>query len=376
MKEIKFSKKAINCNESGTIKLTPVINKLRNEGKNIISFAVGEPDLDTPNEIKNETINAINNNKTRYSSVSGITELKNKIAEKENVNNNNIIITNGSKQGLFELFQILLDKDDEIIIPRPYWVSYEEQIKLANGNCIFSDTINHQLNINDIKSKITNKTKAIIINSCNNPTGAVYNLDDLNIIKKLSDEFGFFIIMDDAYEDLIYEGQKHNLKLDKNTILVKTFSKSFSMTGFRIGYIIANQEIIKTMNKLQSHITGNVNTFSQYGAIKCFDIYEQETKKRKELYQKRRDLAYNLCCEIFDCVKPQGAFYLFPDVSNKLNDKNGKTSFELTQNLLNKALVAVIPGEVFGVNNHLRISFACSDEDIIEGFRRIKEILG
>ena len=371
-KEMKLSKRAINCNESKSNKFTPLINKLKKEGKDIISFAVGESDLNTPELIKNETILAIKNNKTKYSPVSGITQLKERIAKKEKVNIENIIITNGSKQGLFEIFQMILNDFDEVIIPVPYWPSYSEQIKLTKGKCIYSNTINHQLNIKDIKNKINEKTKAIVINSPNNPTGAVYNNEDINEIIALSQKNNFYVIYDGAYEDLNYIDEKLNLKLNKYLIQVKSFSKNFSMSGFRLGYVIASKKIISNLNKIQSHITGNVNTFSQYGAIKSFDIYSDETEKRKNIFKKKRNLAYSLCSEIFDCIKPQGGFYLFPDVSNKLN---GKTTEEFTEMLLTKANVLVMPGTIFGMKNHIRISYTCSENEIIEGFSRIKKCL-
>jgi aspartate aminotransferase len=369
---MKLSDKAINCNESETVKYTPLINKLKREGKDIISFAVGEADINTPECIKEETINAIKNNKTKYSAVSGLISLKKIIAKKEKVKIKNIIITNGSKQGLYEVFQTILNKNDEVIIPVPYWVNYKEQIKFSEGKCIFSNTSNHQLNIKDIKNKITSKTKAIVINSPNNPSGAIYHKKDLEEIKKLSQKNKFYVIYDDAYEDLNYSGEKSNFVLDNNSISIKSFSKSFSMGGFRIGYVIASDEIIYNLNKIQSHITGNVNTFSQYGAIKSFEIYSDEIKKRKKIFQKKRDLAYSLCKEIFNCIKPHGAFYLFPEVSNKLK---GQTVEEFTKMLLTKANVLVMPGTIFGMKKHIRISYTCSMNDIREGFSRIKKYL-
>ncbi|MFH1439488.1 MAG: pyridoxal phosphate-dependent aminotransferase [Candidatus Woesearchaeota archaeon] len=396
---MKLSKRAVECNESGTVKFMAILNALRAEGKDIIDFTAGQPDLAPPKEIINATKKALDNKKTRYCIVAGIIELRKKIADKlkkekgADYDGNNIIITNGAKQALYNIFQVICNHGDEVIIPKPCWVSFPEQVKLAGGKPVFVDTNNKfQLDIEKIKKAITKKTKAIIINSPSNPTGAVFRKEDLLEIAKLAVENDFLIISDDTYDQLVYDDiECFNVlscsdksianKLRKNTIIVNSLSKTFSMTGFRIGYAAAEKEIIDAINRMQSHLTGNVCTFVQYGALAAFDVPEKELEKRSLLFQKRRDLAFRLASELFYCVKPQGAFYLFVDarkyLSGELSDNNIiKTSEQLAEYILNKAGVAMVAGESFGMSGYLRISYSCDEKTIKEGFKRINKVLG
>jgi aspartate aminotransferase len=382
---MKISDRADAINESSTTQFTAIIAKLRKEGKDVIDMAVGEPDLETPINIIDATKKALDDKKTRYSVVSGILELKKSICKRFSENDldyspENILICNGAKQALYTIFQTMCDPGDEVIIQVPYWVSFSEQVKLAGAIPVYVDTINDQPDIKKIKESITKNTKAIVLNSPNNPTGAVYKRNDMEAIASIAVENDLFVISDESYDSLVYDGMKNisiaslNEEIKKRTFVVKTFSKEFSMTGFRVGYVAAEKGLVSAMNKLQGHITGNVCTFAQHGAISAFDMGKEEIEKRTLLFQKKRDLAYKRARELFECTKPEGAFYLFLDVKNILDDKI-KTSEDFSAWLLEKAHVAVVPGEAFGSPGHIRLSYANSEENIIKGWDRIDKIL-
>jgi len=384
--KIKLSKRVLNIKESGTLKFTPIIADLRRKGKKIVDFAAGEPDFSPFPEIISATKNALDKNKTKYSNVSGIKELKEAIV-KELKNSGlsydikNVLVSNGAKQALYNTFQTICNPGDEVIVFRPYWPTFAEQIKLAGAKPVFVDTDKElQLDLEKIKKAITKKTKAIIINSPNNPSGAVYGKKTLLAVCNLALIHKLYLVSDECYEMLVYDGLKHvsvaslSKKIKENTITIKSFSKSFSMTGFRIGFVVAEQDIIKHMAKLQGHLTGNVSTFSQYGALAAFKIKKKKLEETRILFEKRRYLAYRLAKHFFDCAKPEGAFYLFPNIKNCLNS-NMNTAEDFSMKLLKKAGVAVVPGEVFGMPGHVRISYAASEKDIREGFKRIGDFL-
>jgi aspartate aminotransferase len=381
-----LSIKINNITESGTIKFTPILKKLRAGGKDIISFSVGELDFDTPQDIINATRKALDEKRTRYDASSGIKELKIEICQKLHRDNHigcseeNIIVSNGSKQSLYSAFQVLLNPNDEVIVPVPYWVTYSEQIKCADGNPVFADTYGFHLDAAKIEECITDKTKAIVINSPNNPSGAVYRKNDLKKIADLALAHDLFIISDEPYEKIIYDGETHNSissfndEIKERTITINSFSKTYAMTGFRVGYMCAPLDIIKQVDKFQGHLTGNVCTFAQYGAIAALNMDQSFLHDWIKELQARRDYAYKRAKELFDCEKPRGAFYLFPNVSTVLNNKK-QSSEELCSDILEKANVAVIPGDTFGMKNHIRISYACPMQKLEEGFDRMEKIL-
>jgi len=383
---LKLSDRIHNITGSKSIGLAAIVDDMRSNGQKIISFNVGEPDFNTPSAIIQATKQALDDNQTRYSLVAGLKDLREALARKLNKNNGlnitskNILLGSGSKHILYSIFQTICDIGDEVIIPRPYWVTFPESVKLAGGKPVFVETVENQLSVALIEQAITKKTKAILINGPNNPTGAIYPEAILREIAALAKKHDFFIISDDAYELLTYDNLKHvsiaSFDEDsfKRTLTVQTFSKSYCMTGFRIGYLVAGIEVINGVNKLHSHLTGNNVTFAQYGAIAALEMPQSELDKMRATMEKRRDLAYQLCREIFDVVKPQGAFYLWPKVEQLFGEKF-QNSDQLAEYILKEAQVAVLPGSAFGDDRHLRFSFACSEEDIREGFRKIKEIL-
>jgi len=376
---MKLSDKINSIAGSKTVAFTTLIQQLRREGRKIIDLAVGEPQFDAPAPVIDATKNALDAQKTRYGPVNGITELRTLLtAQFSGYKSENILVTNGSKQALFMIFQVICDPADEVIVPAPYWVSFIEQIKLAGGRPVAVATQNHQLDCAAIERAVTPRTKAILINSPNNPSGAVYPMADLQKIARLADDRNLFIIADEAYQAFVYDGKAHESMFGiepvrKRVIVTRSFSKSYSMTGFRIGYIAAPQEVIAALSKIQSHLSGNVCTFAQYGALAALSLDDRLLSNRTAELQQKRDAAYQTVSALFDCIKPQGAFYLFPDVSGAL--KKNETSQALAERLLKQAGVAVVAGEAFGMAGHLRLSFAVSDENLRHGLERIAEVL-
>ena len=376
---MKLSDKIESMEGSKTVAFTALIQQLRQEGREIIDLAVGEPQFDTPAPVVDATKKALDAQKTRYSPVNGIAELRAQLADRfSGYDAENILLTNGSKQSLYMIFQVLCDPSDEVIIPVPYWVSFVEQVKLAGGRPVPVATKDYQLNCEAIEAAVTPRTKAILINSPNNPSGVLYPMADLQKIAQLADDHDLFIIADEAYDAFVYDGSVHTSMFDIETarnrvIVTRSFSKSYSMTGFRIGYVAAPDRIIAALSKIQSHLSGNVCTFAQYGALAALSLDEHFLIDRQVELQQKRDMAFQYVSKLFDCIKPQGAFYLFPDVSAVL--KNNETSEALARRILKQAGVAVVAGEAFGMAKHLRISFAVSEENLKNGLERIAEVL-
>jgi aspartate aminotransferase len=288
------------------------------------------------------------------------------------------MISNGSKQCLYAMFQVICNPLDEVIIPRPYWVSFPQQVKLAGGRPVFVDTCNHQLDCGKIERAITPKTRAILINSPNNPTGAVYPAEDLAGIAKIALERDLYLISDEAYSLFVYDGLKAASLFSFEDIrhlliITRSFSKNYGMTGFRVGYIAAPHEFIRAVAGLQSHMTGNVCTFAQHGALAALAVDDHELEEWRAAMERKRDYAYQRVAELFDCLKPRGAFYLYPDVKRHLKD--GMTSAEFAGRLLENCGVAVVPGEVFGMGGHIRISYAVCEDRLVSGFEKIAEAL-
>ena len=365
--------------ESQTVQFTRLLQHLRRQGREVIDLAVGEPQFNTPPPVIDATKRALDDGRTRYGTVSGLQELKSGLAGQfEGYDGGNIIISNGSKQCLFSIFQVLCNPSDEVIIPRPYWVSFPQQVIIAGGKPVFVDTRNHQLDCEALKGALSNKTRAILINSPNNPTGAVYPAKELEKIARMALEHELYIISDEAYGVFVYEGMKAESLFDfkmirDRLVVIRSFSKAFSMTGFRIGYMAASSDIITAVGRLQSHLTGNTCTFAQYGALAALDMDESIVAGWRTELEKKRDYAFGRTKKLFDCIKPRGAFYLFPDVRQHL--KSGMTAVDFAARLLENYGVAVVPGEAFGLPGHIRISYAVSEENLVSGFNKIAEAL-
>jgi aspartate aminotransferase len=364
---------------SGTTLFTTLIKDLRDAGRDVVDLAVGEPDFAVDPPVVDATRQALENGATRYGPIAGLPDLREKLArEFEGYRSHNIIVTNGAKQGLFEIFQIICGEGREVIVPTPCWVSFEHQIRVAGGVPIFVKTVQHQLDVDALAKAITPRTAAILVNSPNNPTGAVYTRTDLMRVAELCRQNDLWLVSDEAYAGFVYGARTLVSpfcfpEIRPQLMVVRSFSKTYAMTGFRIGYVAAPEELIARLTTLQSHLTGNVCSFAQHGALRAASISEPILAQRRSDFEGRRNLAVALCKELFDLIEPEGAFYLFPRIDRY------RTRFaddrELARYLLEKANVAVVPGAFFGAPGHLRISFAASSDRLIEAFARLKDVL-
>lgn len=391
-----LSKKAQNVKPSSTLAITARAKELKALGLDVVGFGAGEPDFNTPDHINQAAITAINNGFTKYTPASGIVDLKKAISKKFkdfnkiNYDVNQIVISNGGKHSLTNIFEAIINPDDEVIIPSPYWLSYPEIVKLAGGAPVFVETSkdnDFKITPSQLADACNEKTKAFILNSPNNPTGVVYTKDELEAIAKVVVEKDIYVISDEIYEYLIYNGQEHvsiaslNDEIYKRTITCSGVSKSYAMTGWRIGYTGSSVEIAKLMASIQSHQTSNPNSVAQVAAVEALngsqDAVEsmriEFNKRRKQILESINSMPY------IDGIHPQGAFYVFIDCS-KVLDKTYKgsliaTTNELARILLDDFNVAVVPCMDFGFADYIRLSYAISMEQIDKGMTRIKEFL-
>jgi aspartate aminotransferase len=388
-----FSKKALLLEESPTFALEKKADELdsllKKEGSSVIRFGIGQPDFNTPNNIKDAAKKAIDENKTKYTSSTGIIELKQAIAIKFKNDNDidydikNIFAGNGAKQVLDVIMRTFINSGDVVIVPKPYWVSYAQQVILSGGEPVFVNfNKDLKLDINDFNDMVKNnskKIKLLILNSPNNPTGAVYSKKELEDIGEICVKNNIYIISDEVYENFIYGSVKHfsiasfSDELKHITITVNAVSKTYAMTGWRIGYCAADSSIIKQMTKIQDQSASNPCTPAQWAAVEAIGGNQDSVELMRKEYEKRRDLVYKRLNKIsgIKCNLPEGAFYVFPEVSGLFNDKI-KNAFELAGQFLEQAKVAVVPGSAFGNDNFIRISYATSLEKIEEGMNRIE----
>ena len=393
---MKLSKLARTLKPSATLAITAKAKELRSKGIDIIGFGAGEPDFDTPENIKLAAKESIDAGFTKYTAAGGILELKEAIRDrilndyKIEYKNNEILVGSGAKHVLYNLFNVLVDEGDEVLIPAPYWVSYPEQVKISGGTPIILNTSQEdgfKITKEQIKSKCTDKTKILVLNYPSNPTGSTYTKDELLEIADVAKEKNLIVLSDEIYDKIIYSGEQHvsfpQLSQDakERTILVNGVSKTYSMTGWRIGYAAGNSSVISAMNNLSGQSTSNPTSISQKAAIEAFSGNQDKVKEMLVEFGTRKDYISSFLNNIIGvkCYVPMGAFYVFPDISYYFGKKfRGKTisnSIELTDFLLDEGKVAVVPGIEFGSDNHIRISYATSMKDIIEGTKRIKESL-
>lgn len=393
---MKLSKLARTLKPSATLAITAKAKELRSKGIDIIGFGAGEPDFDTPENIKLAAKESIDAGFTKYTAAGGILELKEAIRDrilndyKIEYKNNEILVGSGAKHVLYNLFNVLVDEGDEVLIPAPYWVSYPEQVKIAGGIPIILNTIQEdgfKITKEQIQSKCTDKTKILVLNYPSNPTGSTYTKDELLEIADAAKEKNLIVLSDEIYDKIIYSGEQHvsfpQLSQDakERTILVNGVSKTYSMTGWRIGYAAGNSSVISAMNNLSGQSTSNPTSISQKAAIEAFSGNQDKVEEMLVEFGTRKDYISSFLNNIIGvkCYVPMGAFYVFPDISYYFGKKfKGKTisnSIELTDFLLDEGKVAVVPGIEFGSDKHIRISYATSMKDIIEGTKRIKESL-
>ncbi len=391
---MKLSKRVMELKPSATLSTTTKVKQMRSEGIDVIGFGAGEPDFDTPHNVKEEAIRAIQNGFTKYTAVGGIDELKeaviNRLKNEHGLvyKKEEITVSCGAKHVLYNLSLALFEGGDEVIVPSPYWVSYPDQILLAGANPVILETsVDNKFKIRpeDLKKKINKKTKAIILNYPNNPTGSTYNKDEIEVISDICLENNLTIISDEIYEKIVYNDIKHtpiatiSEEAKKSTILVNGVSKSYAMTGWRIGYAAGDKDVISAMSKLQGQSTSNPTSIAQMAAVEALNGSQKVVEDRTKEFQRRKNYIVTRLNNIegFQCFDPLGAFYVFPSIEGfigrRYKEMTINSSIDFTEFLLEAARVAVVPGIAFGKENFLRISYATSLKNIEEGMDRIEE---
>lgn len=390
--EIKLAQRVKALTPSTTLAITAKAAELKSLGHDVIGLGAGEPDFNTPQHIIDAAVQSMNAGYTKYTPSAGLPALKKAIQEKFikdqgiEYKPNEIIVVNGAKHALYTLFQVILDDGDEVIIPTPYWVSYPEQVKLAGGVPVYveGEELNEfKITPEQLNSVITEKTRAVIINSPSNPTGMIYSRDELEALGKVCLDKNILIVSDEIYEKLIYGDNKHTSiaeispELKEQTIIINGVSKSHSMTGWRIGYAAGNKDIINAMTNLASHSTSNPTTTAQYGTIAAYNGPEESVEEMRKAFESRLNIIFDQLIDIegFSCLKPHGAFYLFPNVKKAAEITGFGTVDQFVEGLLEEAKVAVIPGSGFGTPENIRLSYATSLDTFEEALKRIKEFI-
>lgn len=397
-----YSNRIKHLQESATIAISTLARELKAQGKNILSFSAGEPDFDTPSAIKEEAKSALDSGFTKYTAVAGIPELKQAIVDKLRRDNGleydtkEILVSNGAKQSLFNVFQAIIDNGDEVIIPAPYWVTYPEIVEYSGGKSVIINTDfanGFKITPTQLKQAITPKTKALVLTTPSNPTGMVYSRAELESIMAVLKDTNIWIIADEIYEKLIYDGEfcsvgALDLESLERTITINGLSKSVAMTGWRMGYLACKDtKLVKMMDNLQSQCTSNINSITQKAAIVALNgSVDKDIESMRLAFKNRRDIA---CAQIdkipqLKVLKPQGSFYLFIDINGVIAtkpnlksalDSSKVDSMEFCKRLLESAGVALVPGSAFGAEGFVRMSFACSEEQILEGIKRIETFI-
>ena len=393
---LELSKTAAAVKPSSTLAITAKAKELKAQGKDVVGFGAGEPDFNTPQNICDAAIEAINSGFTKYTPASGINELKEAISKKFKSFNNldyapdQIVISNGGKHSLTNIFSVLLNPGDEVIIPAPFWLSYPEIVKLAGGVPVIVNTTkeqNFKLTAEDLRAAVTDKTKALVLNTPNNPTGMLYTEEELRAIADVAVEKDFYVVADEMYENLVYGEQKHvsiasfGKEIYDRTITCSGLAKSYAMTGWRIGYTGSSKEIAKMMGSVQSHQTSNPNSIAQKAAVEALTGPQDSVSAMHEEFDKRRKYMYERICKmpLVNTIEPMGAFYVFVDASEVLDksykgEKVGSVA-KMADILINDYNTAVVPCADFGFENHLRLSYAISIEQIEKGLDRIESFL-
>lgn len=393
---LELSKRAAAVKPSSTLAITAKAKELRAQGIDVVGFGAGEPDFATPKNICDAAIAAINDGFTKYTPASGINELKDAICRKFKSFNGldytpeQIVISNGGKHSLTNIFTALINPGDEVIIPAPFWLSYPEIVKLAGGVPVIITTTkeqNFKLTAEALEKAITDKTKAVVINTPNNPTGMLYTEDELRAIAKVVVERDIYVVADEMYENLVYGDLKHvsiasfGKDIYDRTITCSGLAKSYAMTGWRIGYTGSSKEIAKMMSSVQSHQTSNPNSIAQKAAVEALNGPQDSVAKMHEEFDKRRKYMYERICEMpyVDAVEPMGAFYIFVDATEVLSksykgEQVGSVA-KMADILINEYNTAVVPCADFGFENHLRLSYAIAIEQIKKGLDRIESFL-
>jgi aspartate aminotransferase len=385
---MKLASRVNQVTPSLTLAIDSLAKEMKKNGEDVCSFSAGEPDFDTPTHIKAAAKKALDEGKTRYGPAAGEAGLRKAIAEKllrDNqlaYNADNVIVTNGGKQSLYNLIMALIEAGDEVIIPAPYWLSYPEMVTLAGGTSVIVNTSleNHyKITPEQLEAAITPKTKLFVLNSPSNPTGIVYTPEEIAALAKIVVEKDILVVSDEIYEKILYDGAIHRSiasfgpEIFQRSIISNGFAKAFSMTGWRVGYIAGPVEIVKAMTKIQSHSTSNVCTFAQYGAIAALESSQDCIEEMVKAFSERRQYILERVRAIpgLNCPTPNGAFYVFIDIS-----QTGLKSRDFCQKLLETQKVAAIPGIAFGADDCIRLSYATDLKTIEKGFDRIDQFIG
>ncbi len=391
-----ISKRAEKACPSTTLAITAKANQMKAEGIDVISFSAGEPDFDTPQNVKDAAIKSLNAGFTKYTPSTGTLDLKKAAAAKFKRDNNldyqpsQIVVSNGAKHSIYNAILALCNAGDEVIIPAPYWVSYPEMVKLADGIPVYIQTdesTGFRITPEALQAAITPKTKILILNSPSNPTGGVYTKSDMEKIAQIVVKAGIYVISDEIYEKVVYSPNEHvsiasfGDDIKKLTVTVNGLSKSHSMTGWRIGFLAAEPDIIGGITRIQDHSTSNPVSFVQAGAVEALNGSQEFVETMRNEFDKRRKYIVSALNDIpgIKCHEPGGAFYVFPNIAGLIgksaNGKVIKGSDSLMEYLLDAANVAVIPGSGFGADNNIRLSYATSMDNIVKGTARIKEAI-
>jgi aspartate aminotransferase len=390
----KLSSKALSIQASPTLAITAKANQLKAEGKDVVGFGAGEPDMDTPQAIKAAAIEAIEKGFTKYTPSAGIMDLRKAIAEKlerENgikVEASQVVVSNGAKHSIMNVCQAVLNEGDEVIIPAPFWVSYPEMVKIAGGKPVIIDTDEDdgfRIQPGRLEKAIGEKTKLVVLCSPSNPTGSMYNKEQLQALAAVLEKKDVFVLSDEIYEKLVYGGEKHTSiaslseAMLQRTITVNGMSKAYSMTGWRIGYAAGPKDIMKAIDNVQSHATSNPSSISQKAALAALKGGQEEVERMRAEFEKRRNLMVGRLNEIpgVKCFMPGGAFYAFPNVSahfgKTFQGKAIKNSTDFATLLLEAEQVAVVPGADFGAVDYIRLSYATDTASIEKGLERLKK---
>lgn len=390
-----ISEKAKSISPSSTLAIDAKFKQMKADGIDVVGFGAGEPDFDTPKYIKEAAIEAIRAGKTKYTPAAGTVELRKAICKKFEEENNLsytfdcIVVSNGAKHSLVNAFQAILNPGDEVLIPAPYWVSYPEMVKLADGVPVILQTKEEdgfKFTAEEFRAAITPKTRALVLNSPSNPTGMVYTAEELTELAKVAVEHNIYVISDEIYEHLIYEGKHTSIasvspEMKALTIIINGVSKTYAMTGWRIGYTASAPEIAKIMSNIQSHATSNPNSIAQAATVAALGGGKEEIAMMKEAFRERRDYMVDRINSIdgVSCLKPHGAFYVLMNISKlkgrTMGGKIIRTSDDFAEVLLEQAKVAVVPCSGFGADDFVRWSYAVSLDNIKEGLNRLENFI-
>jgi len=377
---------------SPTLAISDLARRMRADGVDVLDFAAGEPDFPTPEPVKRAGRSAIDGDCTRYTANAGVPELREAVArtllrdQGLRYGADQILVSSGAKASLYFAFQSLLDPGDEVVVPAPYWTSYPEQIRLAGGEPVFVDCSEERgfrLRPEDLAAALTPRTKCVVLNYPSNPTGACYGRNELEALAAVCARAGLWVVADEIYSRLCFDGREYvsiaavDDAVRDRTIIIDGASKSFSMTGWRLGWAAGPREVVSAMAKLQSHATSNACSISQWAAVEALSMDPSALDPRLREFERRRDEVVSRLdsCHGIRCVRPQGAFYAFPNVSGCFGRRSIESGEAFARYLLDQAGVAVVPGEAFGSTDHVRISYAVSLDRVREGMDRIESAL-